>query len=331
MRFVGPLERALYLKTLAPLEGLGPAEIAAFAEHAIERRYRRGSQVLKAGEITPAFHVVVDGRLRAQSPKDVQPNEVGPRETVGLLTLLARSTQGIEAIAMEETLTLSFEADVVFDLLEDNFTIFLQLLSYIASRTLAERRGGTAEGEYLAPAQDEETPLVNENLTLIDRLLYVKRPGSAFEHSSLAALADLVATTPELKFAPGTTIWTAGDRSSEALIILRGIVLCTVQGTLTPFRCGPGYPLGNVERLCGEPHWYSAVAETEVVALGSDRDTFFDVLEDHPDMAKDVLIGTARNLLRLLRKNAEAREGSTPSESELSELEAGQLETGIPS
>ena len=83
MRFVGPLERALYLKTLPHLEGLGSAEIAAFAEHAVERRYRRGAFVLKPEEPVPAFHVVVDGRLRVQSPEDLKPHEVGPRETAG--------------------------------------------------------------------------------------------------------------------------------------------------------------------------------------------------------------------------------------------------------
>src|SRR5262245_3396387 len=106
MRFVGPLERARYLKTLAPLEGLVPAEIAIFAEHAVERRYRRGAHILKAGELVPACHVVVEGRLQVQSPKDPQPTEVGPRETAGLLTVLARSTRGADAVALEDTLTL---------------------------------------------------------------------------------------------------------------------------------------------------------------------------------------------------------------------------------
>jgi CRP-like cAMP-binding protein len=334
MRFVGPLERALYLKTLSPLEGLGPAEIAVFAEHAVEHRYRRGAHVLKAGEMVPACHVVVEGRLRVQSPKDPQPTEVGPRETAGLLTLLARSTQGVDAIAVEDTLTLSIEADVVFDIMEDNFTIFLQLLRYVARRTLEERRD-IPEWELLAPGQDDDnrTP---ENLNLIDRLLYLRRPGSVFEHSSLAALADLTAMTPELRFPPGTILWNAGDRSDEAFIIMRGIVLCTAQGTLTPFRCGPGYPMGNLERLYGEPRWYTAVTETDVVALRSDLDSFLDVLEDHPDIARDVLVGMARNLFRLLRTNSEAREshpssvdGSAPPVA--AEARAAHSGAGIPS
>jgi CRP-like cAMP-binding protein len=328
MRLVGPLERALYLKTLPAFEGLGSAEIAAFAEHAIECRYRRGATVLKAGEPVTAFHVVVDGKLLTETPKDSQPAEAGPRATAGLLSLLARSTKGIKAIAIEDTLTLSLEADVVFDLLEDNFAIFLQFLRYLARRTLEERMD-TPEWELLAPAQDEAP--VQKDLTIIDRLLYVKRPGTVFEHSSLAAVADMVAMTHELRFPAGTTLWTSGDRSDEAFIIVGGIVLCTIQGTLTPFRCGPGYPLGNLERLCGEPRWYTAVTETEVVALRSDLDPFLDVLEDYPDMAKDLLIGMARNLIRILRENAEARETRSSPDGEPTATEFAQSEPGIPS
>jgi len=308
MRFVGPLERALYLKTLPALEGLGSSEIAALAEHAIEKRYRRGARVLRSGESVPAFHVVVDGKLRVESPKDPNPTEAGPRETAGLLSLLARLEDGIDARAIEDTLTLSVEADVVFDLLEDNFATFLQLVRYLALRTLEERRE-IPEGELLAPASDMETDK-ERDLTLIDRLLYVRRPGSVFESSSLAALADMVAMAHEVRFRAGTTLWNSGDRSEVAYIIVRGIVLCTTQGTLTPFRCGPGYPLGNLERLCGEPRWYTAVTETDFLALRSDLDSFLDVLEDHPDMAKDYLAGMARNLINILRKNAEDRVAS---------------------
>jgi CRP-like cAMP-binding protein len=333
MRFVGPLERALYLKTLAPLEGLQPSEIAVFAEHAAERRYRRGSRVLNAGELVPAFHVVVEGRLRVQSPKDLRPTEVGPRETAGLLTLLARSTEGVEAIALEDTLTLSIDADVVFDILEDNFTIFLQFVRYVAQRTLEGRRV-TPEGEFLAPAKDEDHR-AQRNLSLIDRLYYVRRPGSVFEHTNVDALADLVAMSQEVSFSPGTTLWNSGDRSDVSLIIISGTVLCTIQETLSPFRCGPGYPMGNLERLCGEPRWYTAVTETEVVALRSELDFFLDVAEDHPDMARDLLVGMARNLLRILRTNAEAREGRSPEEAELAPSEelspAAHSEAGIPS
>ena len=325
MRFVGPLERALYLKTLPAFEGLGSAEIAAFAEHAIECRYRRGSTVLKAGESVTAFHIVVDGKLLVESPKDSHPTEVGPRQTAGLLSLLARSTKGIKAIALEDTLTLSLEADVVFDLLEDNFAIFLQLLRYLAHRTLEERRGGIPEWELLAP--DGGRP--QRDLNLIDRILYIKRPGSVFENSSLAAIADLVAMTQEVRFPPGTTLWTSGDRSDVSFLIVSGIVLCTIEGTLTPFRCGPGYPLGNIERLCGEPRWYTAVTESEVIALRSDLDFFLDVLEDHPEMAKDLLVGMARNLIRILRTNTEAREQPASEAEAPSELV--QSEDGIPS
>jgi CRP-like cAMP-binding protein len=303
MHFVGPLERALYLKTLPQLEELGSSEIAAFAEHAREKRFRRGAHILVSGKPVPDFHVVVEGRVRIQDA-NAEPIESGPRQTVGLLNLLARSEQGVDAVALEDTLTLAFDADVVADLMEDNFAIFIQLMRYLARRTLEERME-ISPGAFLAP--DEEIELEDggsTDLNLVQRLLYVRRPGSIFEHSNLDALAEMVGTTEIVRIPEGTTLWASGDRSTIAYIILRGVVVCTPQWTREPFRCGPGYPLGNLERLCGEPRWYTAVTERRVLAIRSDLDLFLDVLEDHPDMAKDFLAAMAKNLIVLMGDNA---------------------------
>jgi len=55
--------------------------------------------------------------------------------------------------------------------------------------------------------------------------------------------------------------------------------------------------MGNLEGLAGHPQWYEAVAETPVVALRTDTDTFLDVLEDHFAMATDVMGAMASGLL----------------------------------
>ncbi len=111
---------------------------------------------------------------------------------------------------------------------------------------------------------------------------------------------DLARYSDEVRLPAGTTIWNAGDRGGDAYMLIAGRVICTTRGGLTRFRCGPGYPLGNLERLCDEPRWYTAVCETDVVALRSHLDTFYDVVEDHPDMGTQFVSIMARNLIHLL-------------------------------
>ena len=77
---------------------------------------------------------------------------------------------------------------------------------------------------------------------------------------------------------------------------------CTVEKSGTRFRAGPGYPLGNLENLAGEPRWYTAVAETPVVALEGASDVFIDVLEDHFEMAQGFLASIATGLITLLQE-----------------------------
>jgi hypothetical protein len=72
---------------------------------------------------------------------------------------------------------------------------------------------------------------------------------------------------------------------------------------------GPGYPLGNLERLSGDPRWYTAVAEVPVVAFRNDIEPMLDVLEDHFDMALDLIRAMAGGVIRVAEETASVREG----------------------
>ncbi len=296
MRFVGPYDRALFLRTLAPLQKLGPDEFATFAEFARECRFRPGAAILREGEPVPGVHIIVEGSVRVRGVE--HRTLMGSGEGFGFLEMLAQTPEGVDATAEDDTLTLELERDVLMEMFEESTPTFVRLMRTLAQQTLDERRE-IPDGAYLAPAEGLYPPS-GRDIDLVERVLTVRRPGGPFERASVGAIVDLTAFGREQIIPAGTTLWSTGDRGTDAYMLQQGTVLCTTRGGLSRFRCGPGYPLGNLERMCDQPRWYTAVTETEVVAFRSDLDTFFDVVEDHPQMATQFATVMARNLLRLL-------------------------------
>lgn len=305
VRFLSPLERALYLKTLEPLRDLSSEELAAVAVKLRERHFKKGAVVLRSGVRVPGVHVITEGRIRERSP--IGDVVLGAGEAVGVLPMLAR-IDGPDAEALEETRTLEILSDDMFDVLEDHFGVMLSQIRATSARILEERRH-IQDGTYLAPAQALQVPDADE-FDLVERLLFILN-GGVFQHTSLDAVVQVARSLDERQVAGGTTLWRSGSPSDITWIIVKGSVRCTLDDG-THFRAGPGYRLGNLEAMCGAPRWYEAVTESRVVALTGSIERFTDVLEDHFDMALDLLSARARNLMHILReKNDRAASGQT--------------------
>jgi CRP-like cAMP-binding protein len=304
---IGPMERAIFLRSLGPAGELPVSEVAVFAEHARERRFRAGEALLRRGRRAEAYHVIVDGAVHASGGEFLDGADLGPRDAVAFHSMLARSVEGVEAVAVEDTVTLEFDEDVLLDILEDHFTVTLGLLRGLARRTLEYRRR-IPPGTYLAPMEGR-VRWSGRPLDLVEKIMMIRRPGAPFANASLDAITQLARTTNEVHAAPGTTLWKSGDRSDHALIVVDGTIACTTQWGISRFRVGPGYPLGNLERLSGDPRWYTAVTETPLVAFRSDTEPTLDVLEDHFDMALGLIRAMAGGVIRLAGESAAAREG----------------------
>jgi CRP-like cAMP-binding protein len=319
LRFVGPLERAAFLRTIGPLAAVDVADLAAFAENARESRYSAGDLILEHGSRVCAYHVVVEGRVRVEGGEHPTPVELGPRGAFGFLSMLCNAEEGIEARALEDTLVLTIEDDVFFDILEDNFAILVNLVRNLARVTLAERRR-TPPDTYLAPAEGLLRKKPSDSIDLVERIALIRRPGSPFERASLEALARLARATPEIRFRAGETIWRTGDPTDHAIVLVAGEVECLAPDGRTMFRVGPGYPLGNLERFTDDPRWFTARAKTDVLGLRGDTEVFLDLLEDHFDMALDLVTTMARNVLRIRRDLAERGVALAPLPSDVQPL-----------
>jgi len=302
LHFVGALERTLFLRKLPFLRGVASRELSILAEYARERFVRPGETLLTSGETVSQFFIVVDGWVRVVGAEFPQGIVQGPEQPIGFLSLVSKDPAGLEAVAETDALLLEIDADVVFDLLEENYYVTDLLIVQLGREILAQRRE-IAEGTHLGGTE----PIIDvpdRPLTEVELLLTFRK--GIFSGTSLDALARFLRFITEIRRPAGTRFWNIGDVSDTTHIILSGVVRCELGDGRGWFTCGPGYPLGNVESQCRERRWYAATATTDIVTLRSQTELFHDALEDDFELAITFLSNFAARAIAMRREAIEA-------------------------
>ena len=230
---------------------------------------------------------------------------VQAEQTIGLLSLLARDDDGLDAVAETDTATLALRANDLFDAFEDDFGILYSQLRDLAEQLLMLRRR-IPEGTYLAPGEHVPAP-PGGHIDLVQQLLFLKE--SDLRNANMDALLAIAQRMQTVRFEPGTTLWRVGAPSGFMYALLAGRVHCTTADG-THFVCEPGYPLGNLESQCGAPRWYEAAVETPVTAFRYETDAFLDTIEQYFEMALEFLATMASGLIA---RRAEMRTDTGPT------------------
>ncbi len=286
-------DRMLLLRSLPTLANVEDEVFAVLAEHTRYRRYRTGTVILREGEQVQHVHLMVSGAVRVM--------RVGREYTVvrrpygfGFLSVIARDDSGIEAHAIEDTVTLELPTSVLMDAYEEYFSFRREALRNSA-RSLLKARGNLpirlADAES-QPAKIGERP--ERQQTFVERVIQMRQ--GIFAERNLDAVVDLVRRTQLRTFPAGTMIWDIGDPPLFSARIEYGLIRCTnAEGQSV--MVGSDFVLGALDPLSGEPRSYSAEAQTEVIAFCNDRENFLAVLETHHDLAMDMLAIFARGML----------------------------------
>jgi CRP-like cAMP-binding protein len=291
--FSGAFDRVLYLRTLPLFGTLPPEELALLATYTTERQFAPGALLATQDGCVESIHLVVDGSVRT-SRGGAPIGVFGPRDTVGVLGLLARADEGIEVVAVTATRTLEIGAEALLDLFEDHFSILQHVLRGVAELVLAKSKqrllAGAPESSE-APSQSGARPL-----DFVERIFFLRRAMPA-GFSSVAALAGIARRATELRMEPGELLWSQGDPAVAVVIPVRGAIACVVDGGVHRFRFGLGVFVAANEALAGAPHWYEARAESPLLALRVAVEDLVDVFDDHFELAMEMLALMARDLL----------------------------------
>ena len=307
-RTIGHVERILSLHKIPVIGTLPSAELALIAEIARERFFPRGAVLFREGEPVEAVYVVVDGAVHL-GRKGRLVGHSGPGSAVGGIGVLARDEEGIQAVADADTLTLEIAADALFELMEDQFSVFHHVLKEVCLQMIAVVSRFPAAIEELPPVVQVARDRRLRDLDLVGRIMFL-RQSEFFARASINALAELSRGMAEVRFEAGQTVWTVGEPSGWVLVILDGYLSCTTAAGYR-FRVGPGTPPGGLEATAEAPRWYTGVAETPIIALHGRMEWVLDLFEDNFEMGMDYLAVLAKRLLELMERVA------TPDEAEL--------------
>ena len=293
--FSGTFDRLLYLRTL-PLFGTLPTEdLALLATYTTERQFEPGALLTSEKGRVEAIHLIVDGSVRT-SRGGASIGTFGPRDTVGVLGLLARADAGVEAITVTAMRSLEIGADALLDLFEDHFTILQHVLRGVASLVLDKRRQMLLAG---SPEPAEDAVISSSRpLDFVERIFFLRR-AMPRGFTSVAALAGIARRATELHLEPGALLWNQGDPADAIVIPVRGSIACVVDGGAHHFRFGPGVFVASYEALAGEPHWYEARTDTPLLALRVAIEDLIDIFDDHFELAMEMLALMARDLLEV--------------------------------
>lgn len=300
-RFVGPVDRILFLRTLPALAGLSMRDLARIASRTSEQSYRKGQVLSALGKPIREFFMIVSGSVTLRMD-DLPILHCSAGESVGLIPALARVGEQVEAIADEDTLTLVFELDLMFEIFEENFAMMQRAIRNLAREQLGLLRRSVA-GTVRAPWVGTPYKVPARELDVVEKLVLLRR-GNIFRNIGLEALVLMATSMVQERWPAGTQLWSPGDPADHLLVILDGEAECHLEGNGGSFVAGPGYPLGNIETLAGAERWYTPSISRELVTMRGNHEALFDVLEDDFDVAVEFLGEMARGAMASIQRLA---------------------------
>ncbi len=294
------LERMLLLRALPQFADLSPSHLATMAEVAEDRFYPIGSLIQPEGAPVRRIHFVISGEVEIRRGGRVV-RTLGERSVVGGLAALAQVGDAAQVVAKTDVSTFSFSRDDQRDVFEDDFEVLSRIVRSVARGLLEARWAAGSDGGF--GRDDESAPLPRAPLDLVDKLAFLRRT-AAYGQACLEALAELACESPEVRLASGEELWRAGDASGSSLVVVAGVVAGAADQGRQRFRFSTGSIVGSLDSLAMVPRWYDATAATDVVAIQTSDGVLLDVLEDHAQMAMDLLRVLASSLIALRERLA---------------------------
>ncbi len=291
VHFVSPLEKVRFLRSFGPMGRLPFEELAVVAQNLSERAFRSGEMVMPKGAEVERAIIILEGRVRLGEDRYFSAGQ-----SVCFMPMMARLPMPADLVAETDVAAMVMRRDVLLDVYEDRFPIFLNTVRAIAGGVLRLRKQ-IADGQVLKGGASMEN--IDGPIGVVERVMTMRKNG-VFQAAPLEALLRMARNLVEVRPTKGTTMWRRDDPSGHILIVAKGSLRCELADGRV-FHARNGYPTGNLESLAREPRWYQAVVEEEpCVLLKSHTEEFLDVMEDNFDLASDFLAAMARNLMRSL-------------------------------
>lgn len=275
------VERRVALRQLTAFRMLSDDALGAIARLSRRRELAPGSTtVVEPGHERMAVSLL-GGDLRVS--RMGRPSRVAEESHVLGMYWLARDSMPLELYTERGAVVLEFAADRLDEVLEEHFPVWLATAQGIASWLLnlapvsplqtAERRA-----ESLVPRLTERIAALQEAMP--------------FARGYVDALMQLDEEAVPVRYEPGDVIWRAGDVADSVLVVLDG----AVRGLTADEPSG----IGSLELFANRPRASALEAVEPTTALRIGKELLYDLVEDHHELARDLLAMIAASIVQIM-------------------------------
>jgi CRP-like cAMP-binding protein len=290
------IERELFLRTTI---GRNLPSARELAELLRDVAFDAGQVIYREGDASDEMYFVRRGKVGLSRGEVV--HEFGPGSVIGILDVEQDKPRARTATALTDVELLSLSSEDRLELLEDSFEHTRSLIRMTATRLDEGGRYGGAEIDLAITLAPKPEPLL-----LIERV-FTLRDTPVFRRASIQALVSLAPSAEELRLAAGELLFERGEARGVLFVIVAGCLelesSSSSGGTPYPEATHPEatHPGGARQRygsaslLGGGPSFADALARrsaralTPAVVLRVREEDFYDVMEDHFDLARSVL------------------------------------------
>ncbi|MFK7988533.1 MAG: hypothetical protein AB8I08_21115 [Sandaracinaceae bacterium] len=242
------------------------------------QHFEPGDTIFHAGRACEDVHTLFRGEV------EIRRHGAPPRKVVAPAGLgwpsLVCSLPTDEIVALTPADSLSYNAAILLDLFELNFSLVRNGLRLVSGFILDDLDGLPTTPGIEAPALGAYP---TRDATFVETMLEI-RDQTLFEKANFEAVAEIARAVEEVRFEKGATLWEPGDSGTYGLRLRYGNVRCTAPDG-RHVTVGRGFNIGVLDSMAHRARAYAAVCETDVVAQRTDMDSFFSILEDHFDLA----------------------------------------------
>lgn len=277
--------RSLFGSSVKMTSSLALDPIATLADRLREFSIPRGEALFNQGNPTEAIHFIVHGVV---SHGDGRRFLYRAGEILGFVDTMMDRPHAHTATVVEDAVVLRLAVEDWIDFLEEHFDVLRSMIAgnlrgvgwerdiWVASNATTEALAAYDEGETMSG-------------TFVRRLLTLRGCG-LFHKASIQSLSQLLRRTAAITANPGARLPT--ERLSQGLFVVsRGTMdahFLNAEGKQI-VEYAPAELVCSLHPLTKSPEEFSFVARTPTELLWISSEVFFDVMEDHFDLARSAL------------------------------------------
>jgi CRP-like cAMP-binding protein len=278
------VEREIFLRSMAL--GRPPSrDNRRMGEAMREVFFPAGAVIYRAGDPSDDIYFVVRGTISLTREGTVTRN-LDARSVVGILDAIRERAHDRTATALTDVEALVLRDEDRLEMLEDSFEYTREVIMF-SLNDLHQLMLELPDMGFGEPGESGPLPEPDQ-LPMIERVLTL-REIQAFGRASIQPLVSLARLATEIRVRAGQTLFRVGEVSGVFFVVARGCVELERSAPPGSARFGPAAIVGGIPALGDAERIYSARAAEDSVLLCLRESDFFDVMEDHFELARSVL------------------------------------------